>query len=75
MVTDYDVWHESHEVVTAEMVVKNLLKNAEMGKAILRAALPEAAAHLHDCPCLHALENAIVTDPAAIPPLRVNGWI
>jgi 5'-methylthioadenosine phosphorylase len=68
MVTDYDVWHESHEVVTAEMVVQNLLKNAEMGKKILRAALPVAASQLQDCACLHALENAIVTNPAAIPP-------
>jgi 5'-methylthioadenosine phosphorylase len=67
MVTDYDVWHESHQVVTADMVVQNLLKNAEMGKRILRAALPRAAARLHDCVCLHALENAIVTNPATIP--------
>lgn len=67
MVTDYDVWHESHDAVTAEMVVQNLLKNAETGKKILRAALPIAAAQLHDCPCLHALENAIVTNPALVP--------
>lgn len=67
MVTDYDVWHESHEAVTAEMVVQNLLKNAEMGKKILRTALPLAAAQLHNCVCLHALENAIVTDPTTIP--------
>ncbi|OQY96529.1 MAG: methylthioadenosine phosphorylase [Chloroflexi bacterium UTCFX4] len=68
MVTDYDAWHETHEVVTADMVVQNLLKNAEMGKKILRAALPIANAQLHDCVCLHALENAIVTNPTMIPP-------
>ncbi len=67
MVTDYDVWHESHEAVTADMVVQNLLKNAETGKQILRTALPNAAAELYDCPCHHALENAIVTNPAIIP--------
>ena len=67
MVTDYDVWHESHETVTAELVVQNLTKNAEMGKKILRLALPEAAARLHDCVCRHALQNAIVTDPNVIP--------
>lgn len=68
MVTDYDAWHEAHEVVTAEMVVQNLLKNAEMGKKILRTALPIAEAQLRDCVCLHALETAIVTNPAIIPP-------
>lgn len=68
MVTDYDVWHESHDAVTAEMVVQNLIKNAETGKLILRTALPDAAARLEDCVCLHALENAIVTDPSSIPP-------
>lgn len=67
MVTDYDVWHEVHDTVTADMVVQNLLKNAEMGKKILRAALPRVAAALHDCACLHALENAIVTNPTLIP--------
>src|SRR5439155_19582233 len=39
--TDYDVWHESAESVTVEMVVRNLLANVEMGKRIIRAALPE----------------------------------
>lgn len=67
MVTDYDVWHESHETVTADLVVQNLRKNADTGKAILRAALPDARARLRDCPCLHALEHAIVTDPSMIP--------
>lgn len=67
MVTDYDVWHESHEAVTAEMVVQNLVRNAEVGKEILRTALPRAATHLVDCVCRHALENAIVTSPTLIP--------
>lgn len=68
MVTDYDVWHASHDSVTVDMVIQNLLKNAEMGKKILRAALPVANEQLRDCVCLHALQNAIVTNPATIPP-------
>lgn len=67
MVTDYDVWHETHDVVSADMVTQNLIKNAEMGKTILRTALPRAAAQLQDCTCLHALQNAIVTNHAMIP--------
>lgn len=67
MVTDYDVWHDSHETVTAQMVVQNLLQNAQTGKNIVTNALPLASARLRDCSCLHALENAIVTNPAFVP--------
>lgn len=67
MVTDYDVWHESHEVVTVDMVVQNLLKNAEMGKRILADAIlkiPEERTH---CPCPTALRDALITNPIAVP--------
>jgi 5'-methylthioadenosine phosphorylase len=65
--TDYDVWHESEEPVTVEMVVANLLKNVDHSKAIVRkvaARIPDTAA----CGCDRALENAIITAPEAIPP-------
>ncbi len=68
MVTDYDVWHESHEAVTVEMVVQNLLRNAEMGKKILRTAVPEIPAERASCPCHNALKDALITNPAVIPP-------
>jgi 5'-methylthioadenosine phosphorylase len=67
MVTDYDVWHEAHEAVTAEMVVQNLLKNAEMGKNILRVAIPQIPAERTTCPCHNALKDALITDPEFIP--------
>ncbi len=67
MVTDYDVWHESHESVTVEMVVQNLLRNAEMGKAILRTAIPDIPAERTECPCHSALKNALITNPAVVP--------
>jgi 5'-methylthioadenosine phosphorylase len=66
MVTDYDVWHDSHGAVTVELVVQNLLKNAEMGKQILSEAvlkIPDARTH---CPCHNALKDAIITDQAVI---------
>ncbi len=68
MVTDYDVWHETHETVSVEMVVQNLLKNAEMGKKILHAAIPELPAERTTCPCHNALQNALITNPAVVPP-------
>lgn len=66
LVTDYDVWHESEETVTVEMIIQNLLKNAEMAKKIIRLAVPALGA-AETCPCPHALETAIITNPAKIP--------
>ncbi|MBI2868031.1 MAG: S-methyl-5'-thioadenosine phosphorylase [Chloroflexi bacterium] len=65
--TDYDCWYPDHDHVTVEMVVSNLLKNAERAKSIVRSAvrrLPKQRA----CMCASALSSAIITDPAAIPP-------
>lgn len=67
MVTDFDAWHESREVVTADMVVKSLLQNAEMGKKIVRGAVPQIPILRTSCPCHNALKDAIVTNPALIP--------
>src|SRR6266850_3366667 len=67
MVTDYDCWHEAHDVVTVEMVVANLMKNSQTAQAVIRSAVaaidPDA-----DCPCQHALAAAIMTQPKAMRP-------
>ncbi|MCD6521119.1 MAG: S-methyl-5'-thioadenosine phosphorylase [Anaerolineae bacterium] len=70
MVTDYDCWHEAEEPVTVEMVVNNLLANVDTAKAIIKKALPQIATAERECECAHALENAIITRPEAIPPER-----
>jgi 5'-methylthioadenosine phosphorylase len=66
MVTDFDVWHESEEHVTVELVTENLRKNGDVARrllsAIAAAGLPERS-----CTCASALENAIVTPASAIP--------
>jgi 5'-methylthioadenosine phosphorylase len=65
-VTDYDVWHESAEPVTVEAVVANLQANSTLArKAVERLAqlLPEE----FDCACQHALRDAIITHPDAVP--------
>jgi 5'-methylthioadenosine phosphorylase len=67
MVTDYDVWHESHGAVTVDLVVQNLNKNAEMGKKILGAAVGEIPDQRTRCPCFTALKDALITDPAVVP--------
>jgi 5'-methylthioadenosine phosphorylase len=65
--TDYDVWHESEEAVTVEMVVRVLLANVETGKQIIRTALPEVPVE-RTCPCSSALDGAIITRPEHIAP-------
>lgn len=68
MVTDYDVWHPAHDTVTAEMIIQNLMKNAEMGKRIVRYAVAEIPRVREHCPCPNALQTAIITARDQIPP-------
>jgi 5'-methylthioadenosine phosphorylase len=65
-VTDYDVWHASEETVTVEAVVRNLLANAEAAKQAIRQLVPELPEE-RTCDCQHALRDAIITDPKAVP--------
>jgi len=66
LVTDYDCWHEEEESVTVELVIQNLLRNAETAKTIIAAALPQLAAE-RTCDCQSALRNAIITQRELIP--------
>ncbi len=67
-VTDFDVWHESEEAVTVEMVIRTLNENVALAKqAIERIAatkLPPSEAHT-------ALASAIIT-PAKLVPDKVK---
>jgi 5'-methylthioadenosine phosphorylase len=65
-VTDYDVWHASEDTVTVEAVVRNLLANAEVAKQAIRQLVPELPEE-RACDCQHALRDAIITDPKAVP--------
>lgn len=65
-VTDYDVWHEAEAPVTVEMVVRQLLANAD----VARSAVINAVELLRDAPptpYAHALRDAIITNRAMIP--------
>src|SRR5437870_595651 len=61
MITDYDCWKVDEAHVTVEMVIANLLKNAETAKAIIKRVLPQIPSK-PDWPCHHALQNAIMTE-------------
>ncbi|HEX5417036.1 MAG TPA: S-methyl-5'-thioadenosine phosphorylase [Chloroflexota bacterium] len=68
MVTDYDVWHETHEGVTVEQVNANLTQNTANAKQILRRLIKSLPPQ-RPCPCGTALANSIVTKPADVPPV------
>ncbi len=59
-VTDYDVWHESEEQVSVELIVSNLQKNAAASQQVLRALVPRLDDE-RECGCPSALENGIIT--------------
>jgi 5'-methylthioadenosine phosphorylase len=61
MVTDYDCWKEDEAHVTVELIIANLMRNAEMAKAMIRDVLPRIPREAN-WPCHSALRNAIMTD-------------
>jgi len=65
-ITDYDVWHETVEPVTIEMVIKTLLNNTAVAqKSIVN--LVDNLAENDECECHQSLKNSIVTNSTLIP--------
>jgi 5'-methylthioadenosine phosphorylase len=65
-VTDYDVWHEHEQDVTADLILANLRQNVELARKIVGATV----AGLSDeraCECGDALGSALVTAPELVP--------
>jgi 5'-methylthioadenosine phosphorylase len=66
LVTDYDCWHEAHEMVTVEMIISNLMQNSLNAQSIIIETvdgLPDG----RGCGCGHALQNALITDKRLVP--------
>jgi len=61
LVTDYDCWHESHESVSADMILDNLQKNSRAAQSILAQAVKEINLE-RTCSCGEALKYALITD-------------
>jgi len=70
MVTDYDCWHEDHDHVTVEQVVRVLLANADKARALVQGVAPRLAGRAAACEagCHTALDNAVITRPEARDP-------
>jgi 5'-methylthioadenosine phosphorylase len=66
LVTDYDVWHESHDAVSVEAVIQILLRNVATAKDLLRRVIPAVSAP-RACPCPDLLRNAVITQPSVFP--------
>ena len=66
LITDYDCWHPDHDSVTVDLVVENLLKNAETAKQAIADAVSKLDGS-RPCTCKDALATAIMTRPEAIP--------
>ncbi|GAM11683.1 S-methyl-5'-thioadenosine phosphorylase [Geobacter sp. OR-1] len=64
--TDYDCWHDSHDDVTVEAIIKIIHQNVAMAKNIIRNAVAEIAPD-RGCPCADAMQYAVITDRKAIP--------
>ena len=64
--TDYDVWHESEEDVTAAMVVERLQQNVDAAKRIVAQVIADLPADWEST-ARGALASAIITDHVKIP--------
>jgi 5'-methylthioadenosine phosphorylase len=60
LVTDYDCWHNDHESVRIDEVLRILQLNAEHARAVMRAVLGDPLPG-DSCLCRHALDNAVIT--------------
>ena len=65
LVTDYDCWHPSHDAVTVDMVIANLVQNAKTAQQVIAGAV-DALPFERTCECATALKHAIITRPDAI---------
>jgi len=66
LVTDYDCWHDSHETVSADMIIANLQKNCQAAQSILAQTVKDLSDE-RKCQCGDALKYALITDPVHVP--------
>ena len=67
LATDYDVWHETHEAVSVEGVIRTLMQNVATAKEVLRRLIPTVTPP-RTCPCPGLLKDAVITNAAAFSP-------
>jgi 5'-methylthioadenosine phosphorylase len=65
MVTDYDCWHEAHDHVTVDQVIRVLTANAENARRLIKRVAPKLGPDRAPSPLgiEHVLDTAIITAP------------
>jgi 5'-methylthioadenosine phosphorylase len=65
MVTDYDCWHDDHEHVTVEAVIKVMQQNAANARRLIMAVAPKLGPQRESCPLgvETMLDMALITSP------------
>ena len=71
MVTDYDCWRTEDDDVDIQMVIANLLKNADGARTLLQSLVPAVLRADRNCVCKDACANAIITAPEHRPAATV----
>lgn len=66
-VTDYDVWHESEDPVTVEMVIQRLNANVTLAQQAIATLVPQLATREPTCHCAESLATALITARYRIP--------
>ena len=66
LVTDYDVWHDTHAHVSVEAVVQNLQRNVATAREVIQRVVPTLPP-TRTCDCPSLLKNAVITDPSVFP--------
>jgi 5'-methylthioadenosine phosphorylase len=74
MVTDYDCWHEDHEHVTVEQVIRVLTANAENARRLVQRVAPRLGPERAPSPLgiEHVLDTALITTPEKRDPKLFN---
>jgi len=66
LVTDYDCWHPDHDSVTVDLIIGNLMQNAETAQKAIAQAIGRIDGP-RTCECATALASALITRPEAVP--------
>jgi 5'-methylthioadenosine phosphorylase len=63
MVTDYDCWHEDHDDVSVDQVIKTLIGNADNARKMIVEIVKSFEEHVDpNDPAINCLDTAIITD-------------
>lgn len=72
LVTDYDVWREGEEDVSASLVVQRLNANVARGREAVAGAIDALGDSPRACGCGDALSSALMTAPERVPPATLQ---